>query len=97
MAGFDSVRADEIHTKTYCPVRSKQTVMRIIFYCTDSSDAEFIDEDDVQQLGELCVDIGKPLQGVCEDDFVIWNPLEIYQFADPLRNGINVIEDLQPF
>lgn len=56
----DSVGADEIHTKTYCPVRTRQTVMRIIFYCTESKDADFVDEDGVKQLGELCIDIGKP-------------------------------------
>ena len=55
----DSVSIDEIHTKIYCPVRTRQTVMRIIFYETEHSDAEFIDEDHVKQLGELAIDIGK--------------------------------------
>jgi len=54
----DAIAADEVHTKTYCPVRSRQTVMRIIFYCTDNYDADFIDEECVQQLGELSIDIG---------------------------------------
>jgi len=62
----DSVGADEIHTKTYCPVRTKQSVMRVIFYCTDKRDVDFVDEEDVHQLGELCVDIGKPFQSVDE-------------------------------
>lgn len=60
----DSVGIDEVHTKTYCPVRSRQSVMRIIFYCTDLTDAEFVDQDGVSQMGELCVDIGKPFQSV---------------------------------
>ncbi len=40
----DSVSIDEIHTKIYCPVRTRQTVMRIIFYETEHKDAQFIDE-----------------------------------------------------
>jgi len=56
----DSVSSDEIHTKTYCPVRAQQTVMRIIFYCTPETDVEFVDDESVSQLGELCIDIGKP-------------------------------------
>jgi len=60
----DSISIDEVHTKTYCPVRTRQTIMRIIFYCTEKRDAEFVDDDGVYQLGELCVDIGKPFQGV---------------------------------
>lgn len=36
--------------------------MRIIFYETDNSDADFIDEDHVRQLGELAIDIGKITQ-----------------------------------
>jgi hypothetical protein len=60
----ESVSIDEIHTKTYCPVRSRQTVMRIIFYCTDATDVEFVDEKGVTQLGELSIDIGKPFQSV---------------------------------
>lgn len=60
----ESVSIDEFHTKTYCPVRSRQTVMRIIFYCTDATDVEFVDEQGVSQLGELSIDIGKPFQSV---------------------------------
>jgi len=60
----ESIGSDEVHTKIYCPVRSRQTVMRIIFYCTDGRDVEFIDDDNVYQLGELCIDIGKPFQSV---------------------------------
>lgn len=60
----ESVSVDEIHTKIYCPVRAKQTVMRIIFYCTDSTDVQFVDEDGVSQLGELSIDIGKAGQTV---------------------------------
>ena len=60
----ESVGIDEVHNKTYCPVRSRQTVMRIIFYCTDRTDVEFVDEKDVEQLGELSIDIGKPFQTV---------------------------------
>jgi hypothetical protein len=33
--------------------------MRIIFYETELSDVEFIDEEHVRQLGELAIDIGK--------------------------------------
>jgi hypothetical protein len=60
----DSVGVEEVHTKTYCPVRSRQTVMRIIFYCSDSRDIDFVDEEGVEQLGELSIDIGRPFQGV---------------------------------
>jgi hypothetical protein len=60
----DSVSVDEVHTKIYCPVRSRQTIMRIIFYVTDRRDVEYIDEDHVSQLGELSIDIGKTLQSV---------------------------------
>ena len=60
----DSIGSEEIHNKTYCPVRARQTVMRIIFYCTESRDVEFVDEETIHQLGELCIDIGKPYQSV---------------------------------
>ena len=60
----DSIGAEEVHVKTYCPVRSRQTVMRIIFYCCDYRDTEFIDEEGVEQLGELTIDIGRPFQSV---------------------------------
>jgi len=40
----DSVSVDEIHTKIYCPVRSRQTIMRIIFYVTDRREVDYIDE-----------------------------------------------------
>jgi molecular chaperone DnaK (HSP70) len=55
----DSVSIDEVHTKIYCPVRTRQTVMRIIFYETEYPDVEFIDEGHVRPLGELAIDIGK--------------------------------------
>jgi hypothetical protein len=32
--------------------------MRIIFYVTEKRDVEFVDEHNVTQLGELCIDIG---------------------------------------
>ena len=32
----EAVGIDEVHVKTYCPVRPRQTVMRIIFYCTET-------------------------------------------------------------
>jgi hypothetical protein len=50
--------------KMNCPVRSRQTVMRIIFYSTDSTEVDFVDEKGVSQLGELSIDIGKPFQSV---------------------------------
>jgi hypothetical protein len=59
-----AVGVDEVHTKTYCPVRARQTVMRIIFYTTDKENPLFIDEEGVEQLGELSIDIGRPFQGV---------------------------------
>ena len=59
-----SVSIDEVHTKIYCPVRTRQTVMRIFFYCTESTDVQFVDEPGVSQLGELSIDIGKPFQTV---------------------------------
>ena len=55
----DSVSIDEVHTKIYCPVRTRQTIMRILFYETDLTDVEFIDQQQVRQLGELAIDIGK--------------------------------------
>jgi len=60
----ESVGIDEVHTKIYCPVRSKQTVMRIIFYCTEKEHVTYVDEQGVSQLGELSIDIGKPFQSV---------------------------------
>lgn len=56
----EAVGIDEVHVKTYCPVRARQTVMRIIFYCTEKENASFVDENDVRQLGELSIDIGRP-------------------------------------
>jgi hypothetical protein len=44
----DSVGCDEVHTKIYCPVRSRQTIMRIIFYVTEKRECEFVDEQGVQ-------------------------------------------------
>ena len=55
----DSVSTDEVHTKIYCPVRTRQTIMRIIFYETELAEVEFIDEQHVRPLGELAIDIGK--------------------------------------
>lgn len=52
------IRCEEVHTKIYCPVRTRQTIMRIIFYATDKREVEFVDEPGVYQLGELCIDIG---------------------------------------
>ena len=60
----EAVGIDEVHVKTYCPVRARQTVMRIIFYCTNSIDNKFVDDSDVKQLGELSIDIGRPFQSV---------------------------------
>lgn len=60
----ESVGVDEVHTKIYCPVRSRQTVMRIIFYCTEKENVNYVDEEGVQQLGELSIDIGRPFQSV---------------------------------
>jgi molecular chaperone DnaK (HSP70) len=60
----EAVGIDEVHVKTYCPVRSRQTVMRIIFYCTEKEAPGFVDDDEVKQLGELSVDIGRPFQSV---------------------------------
>jgi hypothetical protein len=56
----EAVGIDEVHVKTYGPVRARQTVMRIIFYCTNSTDNKFVDDSDVKQLGELSIDIGRP-------------------------------------
>lgn len=36
--------------------------MRIMFYCTESRDVEYIDEAGVSQLGELSIDIGSQSQ-----------------------------------
>jgi hypothetical protein len=60
----EAVSIDEVHVKTYCPVRARQTVMRIIFYCTEFNDAKFVDDIEVKQLGELSIDIGRPFQSV---------------------------------
>ena len=56
----EAVGIDEVHVKTYCPVRARQTVMRIIFYCTEKGSPNFVDDVDVRQLGELSIDIGRP-------------------------------------
>jgi len=40
----EAVGIDEVHVKTYCPVRARQTVMRIIFYATESTDGKFVDD-----------------------------------------------------
>lgn len=59
----EAVGIDEVHVKTYCPVRPRQTVMRIIFYCTESEmdgSIKFVDDADIKQLGELSIDIGRP-------------------------------------
>lgn len=58
-----SVRVDELVNKVYCPVRARQSVMRIIIYCTDSTEVEFVDEPGVSKLGELSIDLGKNTQG----------------------------------
>ena len=42
-----AVGIDEVHVKTYCPVRARQTVMRIIFYCSEMETVNFIDDCDV--------------------------------------------------
>jgi hypothetical protein len=55
-----AVGIDEMHVKTYCPVRARQTVMRIIFYCTEGESANFVDDPEVRPLGELSIDIGRP-------------------------------------
>ena len=59
-----AVGIDEVHVKTYCPVRARQTVMRIIFYCSEHDHVNFIDDKSVQKLGELSIDIGRPFQSV---------------------------------
>jgi len=38
--------------------------MRIIFYCTDVEEGNFVDSPNVRQLGELSIDIGRPFQSV---------------------------------
>ena len=44
----EAVGIDEVHVKTYCPVRARQTVMRIIFYCTDGGSVNFVDDEEVK-------------------------------------------------
>ena len=44
----EAVGIDEVHVKTYCPVRARQTVMRIIFYCTFQDNANFVDDMEVK-------------------------------------------------
>mmetsp|Transcript_47371 Transcript_47371/g.34668 ORF Transcript_47371/g.34668 Transcript_47371/m.34668 type:complete len:189 (+) Transcript_47371:193-759(+) len=56
----EAVGIDEVHVKTYCPVRARQTVMRIIFYCSENDNCIFIDDPGVEKLGELSIDIGRP-------------------------------------
>ena len=41
-------------------MRARQTVMRIIFYCSDYDHVTFIDDQNVKKLGELSIDIGRP-------------------------------------
>lgn len=62
----ESVNIDEEFTKTYCPVRANQTEMKIILYCTDKTDVQFVDENGVRKLGELTVEIGKKHQSMEE-------------------------------
>ena len=38
--------------------------MRIIFYATESIEGKFVDDQEVKQLGELSIDIGRPFQSV---------------------------------
>ena len=38
--------------------------MRIIFYCCEADNINFIDDGGVQKLGELSIDIGRPFQSV---------------------------------
>lgn len=38
--------------------------MRIIFYCADGDNINFIDDGGVTKLGELSIDIGRPFQSV---------------------------------
>lgn len=56
----EAVSIDEVHVKTYCPVRARQTVMRIIFYASEDPNALFVDDAAVKPLGELSIDIGRP-------------------------------------
>ena len=88
----ESVGVDEVHTKVYCPVRSRQTVMRIIFYCTEKDHMTYVDEEGVQQLGELSIDIGRPFQSV-EDKTVkvtlLFGQTHIYATATN-RNGTEI-------
>ena len=44
----EAIGIDEVHVKTYCPVRARQTVMRIIFYCTEAEGANFVDDETVK-------------------------------------------------
>ena len=60
---FFDIDFDELVNKIYCPVRARQSIMRIIIYCTDSTEVEFVDEPGVSKLGELSIDLGKAIQG----------------------------------
>ena len=57
------VKKNQLVNKIYCPVRARQSIMRIIIYCTDSTEVEFVDEPGVSKLGELSIDLGKAIQG----------------------------------
>ena len=62
----DSVSVNQEITKTYCPVRGAQTIMKIILYYTDKRNVSYIDEEGVKKFGELIVNIGEKNQGIQE-------------------------------
>lgn len=60
----ESVDIDEVHVKAYCPLHAWQTVMRIIFYATESTEGRFVDYQGVKQPGGLSIDTGRQFQSV---------------------------------
>lgn len=49
----DTVTPNEAFKKMYCPVRTTQTVMKIIFYASDLKHVYFIDDPRVEKLGRV--------------------------------------------
>ncbi|MGB3191407.1 MAG: Hsp70 family protein [Limnoraphis sp.] len=53
----DSVDIDEVVTHTFYPMTSEQDRLQLKFYATRKKNPRYIDEPDVEEIGELDVDI----------------------------------------
>ncbi|XP_072535222.1 heat shock 70 kDa protein 12A-like [Salminus brasiliensis] len=55
----ESVSVDEVRQCTFRPVDRDQTEMRFSFYCTESTSAEFVDEEGMMNIGSFSVPVPK--------------------------------------